>query len=130
MPNVLVIDDERMICDLIKQALGRLDISVDTAENAMGGIHQFENGDYDLVITDVRMPGVDGHTVVHHIRKSKRDKTPVIGVSGTPWLLQNGDFDEVFSKPFAIQSLIEKVRDLTKMTESADRPLPAAVGSF
>lgn len=130
MPSVLVIDDERMMCDLLRQALGRVDFRVDTADNALGGIRKFEKNAYDLVITDVRMPGADGHTVVHHIRKSKRGKTPVIGVSGTPWLLQNVDFDEVFPKPFAIQSLIEKVVDLTKMAERAPEPLPEAVGHY
>lgn len=130
MPSVLVIDDERMICDLIKQALSRLNFHVETTDNALGGIAKFEKGKYDLVITDVRMPGVDGHTVVHHIRRSHRDRTPVIGVSGTPWFLQNGDFDEVFPKPFAIQSLIEKVVDLTKPALTEPQPMAEAVGSY
>ena len=114
MGCVLVIDDERMIRDLLKQALHRLDFTVDTAESAAGGMLKFDEGLYDLVITDVRMPGVDGHSVVHHIRHSKRDNTPVIGVSGTPWLLQNGQFDDVLQKPFTMQALIEKVNHLTK----------------
>lgn len=113
--NVLVIDDERMICDLLEQALSRINYSVDTANNALGGIAKFDKGAYDLVITDVRMPGVDGHTVVHHIRNSERESTPVIGLSGTPWLLQNGGFDDVLFKPFALKSLIEKVTALTKV---------------
>lgn len=112
MRNVLVIDDEEMIRDLFKQALSLLDLKVETADNAKGGMAKFDSGLFDLVITDVRMPGVDGHSVVHHIRSSKRRKTPVIGVSGTPWLLQNGDFDEVLYKPFAIQKLIEKTESL------------------
>ncbi len=114
MCNVLVIDDEQMIRDLLRQALSRLDFTVDTAESALGGIAKFESGAYDLVITDVRMPGVDGRYVVHHIRGSKKEATPVIGLSGTPWLLQNGGFDAVMDKPFMLQSLIEKVKDLAK----------------
>ena len=112
MRSVLVIDDEQMIRDLFKQALSLLNLQVETADNAKGGMAKFDSGLYDLVITDVRMPGVDGHSVVHHIRSSKRRKTPVIGVSGTPWLLHNGDFDEVLYKPFAIQKLIEKAESL------------------
>ena len=115
MCNVLVIDDERMIRDLLRQALSSLDLTVDTAESALGGITKFDNGAYDLVITDVRMPGMDGRHVVHHIRGSKRDDTPVIGLSGTPLLLQNGGFDAVLDKPFVLQSLIEKVKDLAKL---------------
>ena len=114
MSSVLVIDDEGMIRDLLKQALSRLDFTVDTAESAVRGIAKFDSGTYDLVITDVRMPGVDGHHVVHHIRGSKRDATPVIGLSGTPWLLQNGGFDAVLDKPFILQSLLDKVKDLAK----------------
>ncbi len=119
MCNVLVIDDERMIRDLLSQALSRLDLTVDTAESAIGGIAKFDNGAYDLVITDVRMPGVDGRHVVHHIRGSKRDATPIIGLSGTPLLLQNGGFDAVLDKPFVLQSLIEKVKDLAKLPSAS-----------
>ncbi len=113
MCNVLVIDDEQMIRDLLKQALTRINVQVQTAGDAEGGMAEFDRGIYDLVITDVRMPGVDGHRVAHHIRGSGRKRTPIIGLSGTPWLLQNGDFDDVLHKPFAIQNLLEKVKDLT-----------------
>ena len=129
MPSVLVIDDEAMICDLIKRALERLDIQVDTSDSALSGISKFEKGDYDLVITDVRMPGVDGYCVVDHIRKSNRGRTPVIGVSGTPWFLQNVDFDKVFPKPFAIQSLTDAVLALIKMPTGEQSDLPEAVCS-
>ena len=116
MCRVLVIDDEQMIRDLLKQALIRADVRVETADNAEGGMAEFDRGNYDLVITDVRMPGVDGHRIVNHIRCSSRKQTPIIGVSGTPWLLQNGDFDDVLQKPFTIQNLIEKVRCLTYLS--------------
>jgi DNA-binding response OmpR family regulator len=119
MCNVLVIDDEEMVRDLLKQALSRLDVSVETAGDAEKGMAKFDDGVYDLVITDVRMPGVDGHRILHHIRRSKRHRTPVIGVSGTPWLLNNGDFDDVLHKPFAIQHLFEKVHCLTHHTFSS-----------
>ncbi len=113
MFNVLVIDDEKMIRELMTQVLRRADVAVETADDAEGGMAKFDRGAFDLVITDVRMPGVDGHRVVHHIRRSKRHDTPIIGVSGTPWLLNNGDFDDVLHKPFAIQNLLEKVHGLT-----------------
>ncbi|MEJ2156364.1 MAG: response regulator [Desulfobacteraceae bacterium] len=113
MCNVLVIDDEEMVRDLLKQALSRVDVVVETVGDAEKGMAKFDNGAFDLVITDVRMPGVDGHRILHHIRKSKRNRTPVIGVSGTPWLLSKGDFDDVLHKPFAIRHLLDKVHCLT-----------------
>ena len=114
MCSVLVIDDELMIREMLKLALSRADVQVATAGDAAGGMA-------DLVITDVRMPGVDGHEVVHHIRRSGRKETPVIGLSGTPWLLQNGDFDDILQKPFAIHSLIEKVKNLTCASSPSSR---------
>ena len=112
--NVLIIDDEQMIREMLKQALTRVNFTVDTAADAWNGILKFESGTYDLVITDVRMPGVDGRKVLNHIRDSKKDRTPVIGVSGTPWLLRSGDFNEVLNKPFSLQDLIDKAKALTK----------------
>jgi DNA-binding response OmpR family regulator len=114
--RVLVIDDDSMIRDLLQHALSRSNWTVDTAENTLGGLDKFYSGAYDLVITDVRMPGVDGHYVVHRIRTSNRGTTPVIGVSGTPRLLQGGDFDEVLQKPFTVQTLLEKVNHLTSLS--------------
>lgn len=122
MSNVLVIDDEQMIRDLLKQALCMVGFNVETADNAEGGMVKFDSGLYDLVITDVRMPGVDGRVVLSHIRQSKRKTTPVIGLSGTPWLLHNGDFDGVLNKPFTIRKLIDKAQSLTRrelISESA-----------
>jgi DNA-binding response OmpR family regulator len=101
-----------MIRNLLEHALSSVDFQVETADNAKGGMTKFDSERYDLVITDVQMPGVDGHYVVNHIRCSDRQKTPVIGVSGTPWLLNDGGFDDVLHKPFAIQSLIEKAKSL------------------
>jgi DNA-binding response OmpR family regulator len=75
------------------------------------------------------MPGVDGRSVLQHIRSSKRYATPVIGVSGTPWLLQGGQFDDVLHKPFAIHTLIEKVTTLTRMPvpqQSTQPPMRAS----
>ncbi len=115
MYSVLVIDDERMIRDLVKKALERQGYLVDSADNADEGMAKYDKGQYDLVITDVRMPGVDGRFVARYIRNSRQDPAPVIGLSGTPWLLQKGSFDDVLSKPFAIHELIEKVENLIKV---------------
>lgn len=122
MGCVLVIDDERMIRDMVQLALARLDYAVDTAESASGGMRKFDQGLYDLVITDVRMPGVDGYSVVEHIRQSERDGTPIIGVSGTPFLLKKGVFDDVLHKPFAINALIDKAARLINMRSDGGLP--------
>lgn len=113
MCSVLVIDDEQMVRELLQSALTKVNFTVVTAEDGVRGISKFDSGEFDLVITDVRMPGADGHEVIHHIRGSKRQTTPVIAVSGTPWLVKEGEFDDVLYKPFSIHALIERVQALT-----------------
>ena len=113
MCKVLVIDDERMILRLVEQALQRINYSVETAENRRNGIDKFDTGSYDLVITDVCMPETDGNRVVEHIRHSPRYRTPVIGMSGTPWKLTSHMFDRVLPKPFQLDHLMETAKSLT-----------------
>ena len=113
MCKVLVIDDERMILNVVKQALQRLDYAVETARDGLTGIAKFDSGDYDLVITDICMPDTDGHRIVKHIRNSPHRQTPVIGMSGTPWKLNDHHFDEVLPKPFRIDRLMKTARTLT-----------------
>ena len=112
MSKVLVIDDEKMMVSLVRQVLSEADFKVDTALAGDDGLRKFTGGDYDLVITDIRLPGTDGHQVVNFIRASERGKTPVIGISGTPWLLKDSAFDRVLAKPFSIKSLIDTAQSL------------------
>ncbi|MEE8398029.1 MAG: response regulator [Desulfobacterales bacterium] len=114
MQKILVIDDESAISEVLSEALNRFGFSVDTAESGTEGIAKFEEKAFDLVITDMRMPGMDGAGVVHHIRNSRRKNTPVIGISGTPWLFKSSDFDAVLPKPFPLETLADIVRGLTE----------------
>ena len=114
MHNILVIDDERAILSMLRQALTRLDYSVETAVNGEEGIQKFNEIPFDLVITDICMPGMDGNSVVNHIRNSDRQSTPIIGVSGTPRLFKDSDFDIVISKPYSIKILADTVKRLVE----------------
>ncbi|MGA7143079.1 MAG: hypothetical protein WBY47_01135 [Desulfobacterales bacterium] len=55
------------------------------------------------------MPEIDYREVVKHIRNSDRPHTPIIGCSGTPWLLEEGEFDTVLLKPFPLEDLVHAV---------------------
>jgi CheY-like chemotaxis protein len=58
------------------------------------------------------MPEVDGEGVLAHIRRSSRRQMPIIGMSGTPWLLKGDAFDLVLAKPFPLKQLVEAVNGL------------------
>jgi DNA-binding response OmpR family regulator len=116
MDTILVIDDEKGITSLIREALSMFGYDVEIALDGQEGIKKFETSAYDLVITDICMPGLDGNSVARHIRNSDRKSTPIIGMSGTPWLLDKGDFDMVISKPFPLKMLIESMKKLPNIT--------------
>lgn len=112
MRTILVIDDDKPVLETVREILAKFGYKVETAADGKEGIQKFDDGDFDLVITDIRMPGINGTGVAQHIRNSDRHFTPVIGISGTPWLLQGTDFDAVLPKPFQIKTLIESVKKL------------------
>lgn len=112
MRTILVIDDERGISQVIQEALQMAGYEVEIAFNGREGIRKFDDHPYDLVITDVCMPGMSGNSVARHIRSSAKAATPIIGISGTPWMLETDDFDMVLSKPFPLQELIASVQQL------------------
>jgi len=116
LDTILVIDDEKGITSLIQEALSMFGYDVEIAIDGQEGIQKFESSTYDLVITDICMPGLDGNSVARHIRNSDRKSTPIIGMSGTPWLLDKGDFDMVISKPFPLKMLIEFMKKLPNIT--------------
>lgn len=109
MSSVLVIDDEGGITDVIQEALSLYGYDVQTACDGNEGIQKFKDQLFDIVITDIMMPDTDGNSVVRYIRDSNRRMTPIIGMSGTPLLLNDADFDKVLFKPFPLQSLINTV---------------------
>jgi CheY-like chemotaxis protein len=113
MACILVIDDERNIASLIQEALEMFGHRVQVALNGREGIDKFDRAPFDLVITDILMPEIDGNRVLEHVRQTA-GPVPVIGMSGTPWLLEHRDFDFVITKPFPLQRLVQTVESLSK----------------
>ena len=111
MLKILLVDDESFVSEVLQEILNRLGHNVETASGGKEGLLMFDSQAYDLVITDIRMPDIDGHGVAKHIRRSERPYTPVIGISGTPWFLENDTFDSVISKPFTVQALTTAIDD-------------------
>ncbi len=112
MYNILVIDDEKSILLILTMALTKFGFNVETASDGLVGIKKFDECNFDVVITDIKMPALDGNGVVRHIRSSEKQFTPVIGMSGTPWFLKDGDFDAVLSKPASIKTLVDTVKNV------------------
>ncbi|TDI23377.1 MAG: response regulator [Acidobacteria bacterium] len=80
-PRVLVVDDEASIRDLLSKMLALADYDVDVADDGRAALERMRKGSYDLLITDLNMPGMDGLTVIHEARRLN-EHLPVIIVTG------------------------------------------------
>ena len=69
MGNILVCDDERSICTMLEIALRHDGHHVETVTSGEQAIHKLDSALYDVVVTDVRMPGISGMEVLRHARR-------------------------------------------------------------
>ena len=107
--NVLVVDDEPKLCDLLTQALSQNGIQVFSAGNGLHALKVLGEEDIDLVISDWRMPGMDGPALLAEI-KVRYPTLPVIvmtaysTVKNAVQSMRNGAYDYI-AKPFDIDEL-------------------------
>ena len=79
--RVLVVDDEASIRDLLTRTLALAEYEVDTAVDGSTALELLRASDYDLLIADLKMPGLDGLTLIRQVRRV-RPNLPVIIITG------------------------------------------------
>ncbi len=77
-PRVLVVDDEESIRALVAKSLAK-ECEVDMVADGPSAVDRLKSGEYDLVITDLRMPGMDGLSVIREARR--HSEVPVIVIT-------------------------------------------------
>ena len=80
-PRVLVVDDEEAVRDLIAKTLTMADYEVNTATDGQSALDLLKDTDFDLLITDLKMPGMDGLNVIRQARKLS-PSLPIIIITG------------------------------------------------
>jgi len=131
MATILVIDDERMICDLLRSALSAHGHEVFTATSGREGLEIFRNRTPRFTLLDLNMPEMDGIQVLQEIRKINAD-TPVIVLTGG-----GRDALEIRAKGLGVTDFLRKALPLEVLVKTMDRamerprwvtaPPPAAV---
>ncbi|HWY23901.1 MAG TPA: heavy metal response regulator transcription factor [Nevskia sp.] len=115
--RLLVIEDEPKTVAYLKKGLEESGFVVDTARSGVDGLHLALTGDYDLLVLDVMLPGLDGWGVVEQLRVHK--STPVLFLSARDALddrvhgLELGG-DDYLVKPFAFVELLARIRTLLR----------------
>jgi excisionase family DNA binding protein len=80
-PRILVVDDESSIRDLLSKTLALAEYDVDTATDGRSALERLRLYPYDLLIADLKMPGIDGLSVIREAKRLKSD-LPVIIITG------------------------------------------------
>jgi len=111
MNNILVIEDEKSILDFLRKVLSHFGYTVRGARDGEEGLEMFNNGyHFDLVITDIDIPKVNGNDVARYIRYSDKSATPVIGITGSDASIEREFFDLLLIKPFRLETLVDTVK--------------------
>ncbi len=114
MPKILIVDDEDIVRNTLKRALGRDDMEVTTAATAKEALEILKKERYELILTDVRMPEMDGITFLKEVKKDNAE-IPIIVVTGfatiemTREALQAGAYNFI-TKPFEIENVLTIVK--------------------
>ena len=115
--KLLIIEDEVRAAEYLKQGLSENGYSVDIAHNGTDGLHAAANGDHDLVILDIMLPGIDGFAVLSALRTSKATPVLLLTAKGqTNDKVRGFDLgaDDYLVKPFRFPELLARVRALLK----------------
>ena len=119
--KILIIDDENIILKSCLRILGNEKYEIDTAYSGDEGLKLTHDKDYDIVITDIKMPGLSGMEVLSSLRKNKPEVTVIIftgfaTVENTREALKMGAFDYI-PKPFTKEELQGVVDNAVKARE-------------
>ena len=111
--KVMVLDDEPIVCKRLQPALEKLGFEVDTFTQSLEALHEIQETTYDIIITDLKMKGIDGMRFLQEAKK-QHPETEVIVITGFATLdtakesFQHGVFDFI-AKPFKLSEIQEVV---------------------
>jgi two-component system response regulator PilR (NtrC family) len=78
MPNVLICDDERSICEMLDISLRREGYKVETVNSGEAGKKKLDSALFDVIVTDIRMPNINGIEVLRHAHKVSPDSAVIL----------------------------------------------------
>ena len=120
--KMLVIEDEVKLAEYLRKGLTEEGYVVDVAHNGVDGLHLAMEGDYDLLVLDGMLPGIDGLGLLAALRQSKQ--TPVLMLTARIRVedrvkgLQGGA-DDYLVKPFAFSELVARIQVLLRRARPA-----------
>lgn len=130
--KILIVEDELKTADYLRKGLGEQGCAVDVAHNGIDGQHLALEHDYDVIVLDAMLPGMDGFAVLRSLRSVRQ--TPVImltardGVEDRIRGLHDGA-DDYLVKPFSFLELLARLQALTRRGR-AQEPVQLRIGDL
>jgi len=119
--HLMIIDDDVNLNELLKNYLSDFGFDVNTSTRPRKGLLKLESGEYDLVVLDVMMPGMDGFAVLKEIRE--KSNIPVIMLTARGEVMDRVlglelGADDYLPKPFEPRELVARIRSILKRSGS------------
>jgi two-component system KDP operon response regulator KdpE len=124
-PKILVVDDERQIARVLKTTLSMRGYSIRTATDGDDALLAMKSWTPDLVITDLRMPNMDGVELCRQVRAKSDIPIIVLSVRNeerTKVEALDAGADDYVTKPFSVDELLARVRAALRRASAAQRP--------
>ena len=121
--RLLIVEDEPKTAEYLQKGLAEEGCAVDVADNGIDGQHLALVHDYDVIVLDAMLPGIDGFAVLHALRQVKQ--TPVIMLTARDRIedrvrgLQGGA-DDYLIKPFSFLELVARLQALQRRGRSLE----------
>jgi DNA-binding response OmpR family regulator len=116
--NILIVEDERRLADVLTHIIKEANYLVDTVYTGREGLSYALSGQYDAIVLDVMLPGMNGFEVVRSLREGKI-ATPVLMLTAKGEVTDrvrglDSGADDYMQKPFATEELLARIRALTR----------------
>ena len=133
--SILLVEDHQDIAEMVYAYLERRGYAMDYAADGVTGLHLAVTQDYDVIVLDLMLPGMDGLELCAKLRNEARKDTPVLMLTARDTLqdkvagLDTGA-DDYLVKPFEIQELEARVRALIRRRQGGLAPETLKVGDL
>jgi len=119
--KVLVVDDEKLIRDVIKEYLALENYEISEAENGLEALELAKNEKFDIIIMDIMMPKMDGYSACREIKKIKDIPFILLSARGEEYDKLIGfelGIDDYVTKPFSPKELVARIKAITKRKDT------------
>ena len=131
--RVLLVEDELTLADSVRRGLEAEGMTVDHVDDGLDGLWRAREGEYDVIVLDILLPGMNGYEVCRHLREGEV-WTPILMLTA-----KDGEYDEAdafdlgaddyLRKPFSHVVLVARLRSLVRRGATA-RPMELVVGDL